>query len=346
MHLPVRAEGAPELYASIDVGSHTIRLLIARLEEGRMLCPLCTERRITRLAADFQDGETLKAVGIRKSLEALKEYRQILDRYEVCFVASGATGVVRRARNSGEFLQAVEEAAGIQTSILSETSEARLSAMGCLSVLPERDGTVVCFDLGGSSTEFLLTRSDHAEPLWSTSVFLGAATLTERFLKADPPGPAAAGDALGAVRSLLRGELREVPRLAGDSSDGAPSFHLVGTAGTVTTLAAMRLEMVRYEPYRINGIVLEESWVGEITDRLARMPLEARRGIPGLEKGREDIILGGALIVRAILDELGSPCVTVTDGGLLEGLLLELVKKEHGWPSTLISSLTWRLPRG
>lgn len=337
----------PDLnFASIDIGSHTIRLLIARFESNQEIIPLCTERRITRLAGGFQDGEVLKDPSIRTSLEALKEYADLLKQFRVDSIACGATGVMRRARNAHDFTRLIEKLTGIRTSILSETDEAFLSAKGCLSVLPRRKERVLSFDLGGSSTELLVADPGQAEPLWSSSVFIGAATLTERYLTANQVEPPHLAQAVDAARAALSSSLSRAKSLLETASGESTPFQLVGTAGTVSTLAAMYLKMAVYEPYRINGLVLTEDWLTEAIDLLARLPLASRRSLAGLEKGREDIILGGALIVREILEGMGRTSLTVTDGGLLEGLLLDHIEKEFGGPSALISSLTWRLQKG
>jgi exopolyphosphatase/guanosine-5'-triphosphate,3'-diphosphate pyrophosphatase len=331
-------------FGAIDIGSHTIRLLIAELDEDRTIRPLCIERRITRLARNFQDGETLKRPAIERSIEALRQYAALLKRFDVRSVACGATGVIRRARNSSDFLHIVEKSTGICPSILSEESEAYLSAKGSLSVLPTRQKRILAFDLGGSSTEFLLADSSQTGPLWSTSVFIGAATLTERFLTQDPPAKERIAQASNSARTALGSTLSHAKNLLNTSSGS--SLQLVGTAGTVTTLAAMHLKMDVYEPYRVNGHVLTLEWLTETIDLLAGLDLASRRSLPGLEEGREDIILGGALIVREILHGMEQSQLTVTDGGLLEGLLLDHMEQKSGCPPSLIDPLTWRLQEG
>ena len=125
---------------------------------------------------------------------------------------------------------------------------------------------------------------------------------------------------------------------------------LAGTAGTVSTLAAMHIEMERYVPYRVNGLVLTKDWLSTTVESMARMPLAQRRMIKGLEPGREDIILGGAVIVSEILACFGRDRFVVTDAGLLEGLLIDLVEKESGLgggeDAGLRTVLTWRLQKG
>ena len=340
------SEATQSVFAAIDVGSHTIRLLIAEADGANELIPVRTERRITRLATDFQDGESLKADPVRKSIAVIKEFAGLTKEHGVSAVACGATGVVRRAVNGGEFLRKVAETTGVRGRIVSEETEAFLSAKGVLSVLPAVEGKVVTFDLGGSSTEFLLLDTSRTDPIWSTSVFIGAATATARFLQCSPCDDISLLEAIRDLREILSPALSELTRLLGATNGAVAPHHLVGTAGTVTTLAAMFHRMTRYEPFKINGTLLTREWLAGTVQTLAGLAPAARRGIPGLEQGREDIILGGALIVREILCALEAESLTVTDGGFLEGLLLDLLEKQYGWPRTLRTRLTWRAPTG
>ncbi len=340
-------------FASIDVGSHTLRMLIARCNARGEVFPLVTERRITRLAKNFEQNGQLEAYGMENSLKVLEEYAATLKRHKVESVACGATGVVRRAANSDAFLQAIRRRTGIPAAILSEASEAHLSTKGVLSVLPPSEGHILTFDLGGSSTEFLLLHTRNPHPIWHTSIFIGAATLTDRFLRGDPPPAAAAAEASATVKATLAPAFQIIHSILSDTTEGTnqetgfprESLRLAGTAGTATTLAAMYLEMATYDPERVNGLVLENRWLSAMTERLLRSPLAERCRVPGLEGGREDIIAAGALIVMEILKGLHQSQVTVCDAGLLEGLLLNHIEREFGRPETLVSPLTWGTQR-
>lgn len=324
-------------FASIDIGSHTIRLLIASYTDSEGLFPIRSERRITRLAKGFQNGKSLGEASMRESLKVLKEYGSILKECKAPAVIAGATGVVRKAVNREVFIETVYREAGIRARILSETDEAFLSAKGILSALTGLPNPVIAFDLGGSSTELLLMDADKPQPLWSTSVFIGAATISERFLRESPADQASLRDAEAFVQEALAPALTELRgRLA---LLGSHSFELTGTAGTVTTLAAMNLEMKTYEPHRVNGLQLTATWLQEIIEKLARLSVASRGELPGLEKGREDIILGGALIVRAVLRGLSKEALTVSDAGLLEGLIVYLVEEEQHRPHNLGSTI-------
>ena len=310
----MNAQGDESVFAAIDAGSHTIRLLIAAVEENRGISPLRVERRITRLARGFQDGKTLQEAEMRNSIAVFREYASLLKEYRAGRVVCGATGVIRRAANGEQFLQDVREATGIQALILSEESEALLSMKGVRSVLDSRKELLLTFDLGGGSTEFVLVDTTGAGSLWSTSISTGAATVTERWLTGDPPDAAALAGAVDAIRDALSPALCEVRNFLRENPASLP-LRIVGTAGTATTLAAMVLQLTEYRPFRVNGSILRIEWLDETIALLSRSTLETRRGIPGLEPGREDIILGGALIVREIVKGLGRESLTINRRG-------------------------------
>jgi exopolyphosphatase/guanosine-5'-triphosphate,3'-diphosphate pyrophosphatase len=328
----------------VDIGSHTIRLLIVRVESGGKVIPISIGRRITRLAANYYRGETLSEEAIEASIAVLREFASLIQYNQVQAVNCGATGVIRRAGNTGEFLRRVEAATGIHPTVLSEEAEAFLAAKGILSGLPKKERFVLSFDLGGSSTELLLIDTSRGESLWSTSIFMGAATITERFLPGDPPEERSVARAMEAVREALHSNLPQLGGVLKDFNIPSRSLQLVGTAGTVTTLAAMCLKLNVYEPSRINGFLLTETRLTSLIDLLASMCQADRRQLAGLEEGREGIILGGALIARELLRGLQQPSLTVVDGGLLEGLVLTLIEKAYCRASGLSSTFTLRLP--
>lgn len=338
---------APRMFAAIDIGSHTTRMLIA-VKEGSNISPVRAERRVTRLARGFQGSWELAPAAEGRNLSALREYATVLSGQGIERIACGATGVVRRARNSGAVLDRIARETGIRVEVLSEDAEAVLSAKGILSVLPRCGGNILAFDIGGGSTEFSLVTRGGLRPAWTSSRPVGAATLTEKYLACDPPGTAALEHATVSARMEILAAREHMH--ANLAQNGIMKFQdpilLAGTAGTVTTLAAMHLGMTRYEPYRINGVELTAGWVASLVESLARASLEERKRIPGLEPGREDIILGGAVIVGQILACFGAERFTATDAGLLEGLLLDLVEREFSLPRGLTTGLTWRPQKG
>ncbi len=313
-------------YAAVDIGSHTVRMLVADWHADGKLYPLHNERHVTRLAQGFLENGLLTDRAMERTAAVLSEMAVHLQSFSIRAVRCGATGVVRKASNGSDFIRRVQAMAPWKVSILTEAQEAVLSLQGMLSVLQPEHDLVVCFDLGGSSTELALVDRNSPSPLWIGSVFLGAATLTEAYFQKAPASMEQVRQAAYHARSVLQPAVESIfGRLQAPSLSGK-KWTVAGTAGTVTTLAAMEARMETYVPYRINNRTLTKAWITETVRSLASLSLEARRGLVGLEPGREDIILGGAVIVREILDCIGVSHVLVSDAGLLEGLLLDVMQ--------------------
>ncbi|ROQ91107.1 Ppx/GppA phosphatase family protein [Desulfosoma caldarium] len=309
------------LYGAVDIGSHTVRLLVAEWHADGRVCPVHHERHVTRLAQGFKDRGMLATEAMERTEAALCSMASRLRALAPRAVRCGATGVVRKAANGPDFIQRVQDMAPWKVSILSEAEEAALSLRGMLSVLEPAHDLVVCFDLGGSSTELALVHRHNPSPLWMGSVFVGAATLTEAYLQNAPTFPDQLRRAAQHARRVLRPAVESIGHVLRRHAGAATGFTVAGTAGTVSTLAAIESRMDRYVPYRIDNRTLTKAWIAETLRSLAAMGLEERRAIVGLEPGREDIIVGGAVIVEEILNCFGVSTLLVSDAGLLEGLL-------------------------
>ncbi|MGC9195860.1 MAG: hypothetical protein ACP5IL_10450 [Syntrophobacteraceae bacterium] len=336
------------LFAALDIGSHTTRLLIAQ-KSGAQLVPLRGERRVTRLAHGFEHSQKISKEAELRNIAALQEYGAILREFGAPALSCGATGVVRRAKNSERIIERIFDATSIACMVLSEQREAWLSAKGILSAIKHSGNPMLMFDVGGGSTEFVLPAQ--ANRVACTSRPVGAATLSQAFLCEDPPGLKALERATAQARRQIDSAREELYENALKTDTITPSGRLVlaGTAGTVTTLAAIKLGMKRYVPYEVNGTHISRDWLTSTVQSLALMPIAKRRMVAGLEAGREDIILGGAVIVSQILSSFGSEGLLVSEAGLLEGLVIELAEREcaPARPATgsAETDLTWRLPR-
>ncbi|MFP3870581.1 MAG: exopolyphosphatase [Syntrophobacteria bacterium] len=304
-----------ERLASIDLGSNTLRLLIADHLASGVLRPITKERRITRLGENFLPSRRLQPQAMARSIAALKEFGDLMTQRGVSSYLAGATAVVREAGNGEEFLSMVRRETSLQVRLLSGSEEARLSLLGVASAIRATDAPMAVFDIGGGSSELIWTPEAARGPAECASLPVGVVHLTETFLKEDPPGREACARLGRQVHTML------------DTvafGDKLQRSMWVGTAGTVTTLAAMRLELRRYDPERINGTVLEKPWLADLCQRLAVMPVARRRQLPGLERGREDIILAGAVVTLELMNTFRFTRCTASDGGLLEGLFLEV----------------------
>jgi exopolyphosphatase/guanosine-5'-triphosphate,3'-diphosphate pyrophosphatase len=221
--------------------------------------------------------------------------------------------VLRTAGNAPEFVRQLAEKTGILLEIVAGEKEARLTAAGVLSALDPRPDDCLIVDIGGGSTEFILCHAGVA--LLHRSYPLGAVRLAEDF--ADTASMSACIDR---IMAKFRAEIEEENLLRFVIS---PECRLVGTAGTVTTLAALQLQMNQYDWRRVNNLVLHKSNLCELLKLLVPLSVAAREKLPGMEKGRGDLIVPGLHILLAVLDLFSFEQLTVSDFGLLEGILLE-----------------------
>ena len=225
-----------------------------------------------------------------------------------------ATSAVREAVNRAEFLGRVQQAVGVAVRVLSGEEEARLALLGVLEGLPDLAGTFVLFDIGGGSTEFVLARERRVAV--AASLPLGVVRLAERYMTDGPVDWSRYADMEREILSGLTAGLAAV-------AAGSPPDHLVGTAGTVTTLAALDQELPAYDPARVQGHVIERPRIEHLLKRLGALPAAARATLPCLEPGRADLIIPGIAICLAVMDRFGASAVSACDAGLREGILIK-----------------------
>jgi exopolyphosphatase/guanosine-5'-triphosphate,3'-diphosphate pyrophosphatase len=232
-----------------------------------------------------------------------------------------ATAAVRQAQDGHEFLARLRAEPWLSARVVTGDEEARLTLLGATWGLGRAAGTFALLDIGGGSTEILV--AEGAEPLVTVSSNLGVVPLVERFFADDPAGPAGQAQ-LAACRAYVDTRLRD--EAWSRIRPYRPSM-LVATAGTPTTLAALDLGLPAYDSRRIQGHRLALLAVDRLTTRLALLPLAERAGLPGLEPGRADVIVPGAIVLAAVLAGLELSAAVVSDAGLREGILLDAV----GW---------------
>ena len=301
--------------AVIDVGTNTVRLLVAESDGRSAYRTLLTAQEITRLGQGLLPDRELQAEPIRRTIRALRRYRELAEAQGAAAILAVGTSALREATNRAAFLTAARDDAGIEVTVIPGEEEARLGLLGVRAGLRGAPARLAMMDIGGGSTELLL--ADGETILAAVSTGLGVVKLTESCLHTDPPLPAE----LETVRRKASGrfdrartvELRGMP----------PGDVLVGTAGTVTSLAAVDLALAPYDPVRVTGHRLTRVRIAETVDRLASLPLADRRRVPGLEPARADVIVAGGVICLAAMDALGFSELTVSDGGLREGILLD-----------------------
>ncbi len=294
------------ILAGIDIGTNTLRLLIADIDRNSFHI-LHSSRTITRLGEQLDRTRLLSDGARRRSCEALAQFAEEIRRFAPKAVAAVGTSALRTAANASAFIQEAGEKTGLQIRVITGEEEARLTLQGVVRSLPVRPALIV--DIGGGSTE-IISPDQQAE----ISLPLGAVYLTDRFIHHDPP--------LASELSVLRREVHTALQTDGIPRSGPGE--LIGTAGTITTLASMDQQLSHYDPDRITGHVLSRNAIDAMIQELARTTVAKRRFIPGLEQGREDIILAGAIVAEEIMDHFRSPSMVVSDWGLREGIVLDL----------------------
>ena len=300
--------------AGIDIGTLTCRLLIADLPVNGPLKELRSERRILRLGEGVDQSKRLNSAAMDRVIQCLKEWRAVIDssRVDACTVVS--TSAVRDAANRQEFLDRVKCEAGFEVEVITGEEEAHRTMLGVRSGLPTGVTDVLALDIGGGSTEFIFDRPGQS-PL-VRSIDIGVVRLSERLLHHDPP----TCDEIQQARDWVRNETQE----AMAAMPRHPGQVFVGTAGTVTSLAAMAQQLPTYEPARIHNYRLTLETISNLEQQLLSRTKAARIGLPGLEKNREDVIASGAIIIRTVMETLGEQECLVSDLGLREGVLLSL----------------------
>jgi exopolyphosphatase/guanosine-5'-triphosphate,3'-diphosphate pyrophosphatase len=314
-----------KILASIDMGTHTARLLVARVVGGPgVFRPLSRKRAYIRLAEDLEKGPagTIKGEAMDRALSALEDFTAAAGEYGVETIHAVTTGVMRMALNRDLLLDLIYERTGIRVEVISGDREARLTAKGVLYFLDIGESPFLVFDLGGGTTEFVFGEKGD---LGVISLSLGAATLTQRFLRQDPPDET---------------DLKALASFVDDTLQGAFQGNLlrghnplvVGTGGTVTTLAAMmhHVGTADISPERMNGLRLAGDGIECLFSGIKDLPLSERLHRVGLDRGRAEVILAGTVAVMRILHFLKCPEMVVCLSDLLEGVLIEHLEGTEG----------------
>jgi exopolyphosphatase/guanosine-5'-triphosphate,3'-diphosphate pyrophosphatase len=302
--------------ASIDIGTNTIRLLICEQKGAGELKQLYIDRVITRLGEGFSENSRLITPKAQeRSILAIKKFATIIADYGIDKIRAVATSVVRESSNGREFVNEVQKETGISIEVISGEEEANLTVLGVLNSVSVNTDKCVIFDIGGGSTEYILIQNSDIASLTSTN--LGVVRLTEEILINDTRQEMKSLSDF--VQKTLRSKLNEF------KFDCNSNMRLIATAGTPTTLAAIDLGLEEYSPELVNNFVLTNSKITSIVESLIRIPRNERIKITGMEKGREDIIITGAIILLETLDYFSASRVVVSDGGVLEGIAHSLI---------------------
>jgi exopolyphosphatase / guanosine-5'-triphosphate,3'-diphosphate pyrophosphatase len=322
------------LLASIDVGSHTLRLLIGKIE-GNKLIDVFSDRIITRLGYKVDQTGKLQDENIEISLSGLKKFSTIISQYEVRHVKAVATSAVREASNSEIFLKRAYDETGISVEMIPGLKEAELTLRGILNSLPEYDSPppplfpdgrrgqrdrhpMFIVDIGGGSTEWILYRDqDHFD---MGSIPIGLIKLGRNFTKTGPISE----DELKYFESIIIPVVEDCKNKTRNLMTSHTRF--IGTAGTFTSIASMDLGLLAYSREKIHLHTIRLPNLQALGNRLAALSLKNRKKIKGLEPERADLIIPGIQFTIMIMKSLGFHELIISDYGLIEGALFDIEK--------------------
>ena len=329
--------------AAIDLGTNSCRLLVASVNVASLNKSFFNAKpslvgwkvidsfaRIVRLGEGLQQHEILSTYAIDRTIEALAVCRGKMDFHAVARYRAVATEACRRAINSQDLLDEVYQTLKIPLEIVSSEEEARLAITGCSGLLEPKVPYAVLFDIGGGSTEIVWLklqaktkrRPGYPVPfkiLDSMSIPFGVVVCSERLEKADQTIE---------VAHKIRSQVREHVQAFLEHNEIAKHFHqtqLIGSSGTVTTLAAVQMRLKRYERRLVDGVILRVKDFHKASQSILNMDEDDRFEHPCIGRGRSDLIVIGSAILEGILDVLPLPDIRVADRGVREGILSELL---------------------
>ncbi|TMK50038.1 MAG: Ppx/GppA family phosphatase [Actinobacteria bacterium] len=315
------ATNRPELLAAVDIGTNSVHLVVARVRGLRGLEVLEREKEMVRLGSGAGDMKHLDEDAVDRGIAALARFREVADVHGAA-VTAVATSAVREAENRSVFLRRAREEAGMDVEIISGVEEARLIHLGVLQAVPVFDERLLLCDIGGGSTELLV--GYRGKTLTARSMKLGSIRLTQRFFDASK----LQSSAVDSCRREVRGMLSSFSRVARHHGYEVA----VGSSGTIGAVCSMAVSRREEAPPRTwNNFRLSRQDLAAVVKSLVRAPtVAARAKLPGLDAGRADIILAGALILEQVFEEFGLEEMTFSDYALREGVLLDAWQRRHG----------------
>ncbi len=321
-----------QAYAAIDLGTNNCRLLIARPADENFVV-IDAFSRVVRLGEGLAQTGRLSQEAMDRALGALHVCADKLKRRNVHLARSVATEACRRALNGADFIERVRSETGIVLDIISAQEEARLAVLGCHILLEQGDGPAMIFDIGGGSTELVLVENaagaiPHIRD-WQ-SVPWGVVSLTETCsnegfgAEGDPATRAAR---YARMRELVRDSFADFAiRISPKRSAGpAHGLRLLGTSGTVTTLASVHLALPHYDRSAVDGLIVPTAAMRGISERISTMSPAERRALPCIGRERSDLVVAGCAILETILDLWPADRLGVADRGIREGILRGLM---------------------
>jgi exopolyphosphatase/guanosine-5'-triphosphate,3'-diphosphate pyrophosphatase len=324
-HLRVARGGSgSNVFAAIDLGTNNCRLLVARpTEDGFKV--IDSFSRIVRLGEGLRANGDFTEDAMARTIDALRVCADKIRKQGVSYVRCVATAACRYADNRTEFVQRVKKATGLDIEIISAAEEARLAISGCISLFDDKSDYAFVFDIGGGSTELIWSTIDPpgtCDILEWTSLPLGVVSLAEEYDCEDVSPEQYSMMVAEVEKKLAPFETRH--KLSSYIKNG--QVQMIGTSGTVTTVAGIYLGLQRYDRNRVDGLWIDRDHINGISRRLATMTHDERIAEPCIGKERADLVVAGCAIWEAISNTWACDRIRVADRGLREGMLLDLIK--------------------
>ncbi|MBI1807940.1 MAG: Ppx/GppA family phosphatase [Ignavibacteria bacterium] len=308
--------------AAIDIGTNTVLLLVADVDERGTITPVHHEQRLPRLGRDVDRHQTIHTAAFDRIAWILNEYKNLAAQLRSDRIVACGTSAVRDATNRQDFLSYLRDTTGISVEILTGDDEALLMHRGALSGFSNLSSPVAVIDIGGGSTEIsypsLNQRNGHIRHE-RYSLQVGSVRLTERFFKHNPPEPEEVENAMKLINA-------EFGRL---KNGNFGNYQLVGVAGTVTTLACLDQRLMEFDITKVSGYTLERERVGAWFRKLCKMTNQEIRSLSNTTEGRADILLAGVLILDEIMNHFGFTKIIASERGLRYGLILREWERTH-----------------
>ncbi|MBV7258144.1 Ppx/GppA phosphatase family protein [Erythrobacter crassostreae] len=317
-----------EAYAALDLGTNNCRLLIAR-PSGRDFTVIDAFSRVVKLGEDLATTGRMSDEAMDRALGALSVCADKLRRRKVRLARSVATEACRRAANGAAFIERVKEETGIVLDIITAEEEARLAVLGCHILLEQGKGPAVIFDIGGGSTELVLLEPGGKIPRiidWQ-SVPWGVVSLTDTVGRGEDSYDARIAR-YAKMREIVSGSFAPFAERIAEASTH-DDIRLLGTSGTVTTLASLHLELPHYDRKAVDGLIVPSAAMRSISERLSGMSPEERSELPCIGNDRADLVVAGCAILDSILDLWPAEKLGVADRGIREGILRSLMAAER-----------------
>ncbi|QDP20495.1 Ppx/GppA family phosphatase [Sphingomonas xanthus] len=314
-----------DIYGALDLGTNNCRLLIARPSDGGFTV-LDAFSRIVRLGEGLSSSGKLSQDSMDRAVEALGVCADKLRRRHVTLSRSVATEACRRAANGRDFIARVKQETGIALDIISPREEARLAVLGCHKLLEPGDGPALIFDIGGGSTELVLLEQGDTAPrirAWWSAPW-GVVSLTESEGQEAIEGK----DRVAAYGRMRERVLRSFAHFIEMLPDNPRNVRLLGTSGTVTTLASVHLALPAYDRRQVDGLHVPVGDMRRISTMIAEMDFEQRSGLPCIGSERADMVVAGCAILEAILDIWPADTLGIADRGIREGILRSLMARD------------------